>query len=65
MRLLVLCLTYAGVQGVINLNWLPHERVAMAVSTLAYEGLCDEHTPAHSKLKKKEDKRSTKSLQGH
>ena len=44
---------------VINLNWLPQERVVMAVSTLAYEDLFDEQFPAHSKLKKKEDKRST------
>ena len=49
MRLLVLCLTYAGVHDVINLNWLPHERVAMAVSTLAYEGIFKERFPAHSK----------------
>ena len=49
MRLLVLCLSYAGLQDVINLNWLPHERVAMAVSTLAYEGLSDEHIAANSK----------------
>ena len=65
MRLLVLCLTYAREQDVIHLNWLPHERVTMAVLKLAYEGLLDEHFPGHSKLKKKDYKRSAKSLQGH